>query len=134
MMVALGMMALQAGSERFAGAWTAEFSGKTFVRLELTVTKGTLSGTISLGDIEIDAKGDVKHAESAPPRATPIFDLTVRDSTLAFSRKDGRDTDHFEMRLAGGAAELLFKPTAEDLKELAEGGLPAPKPILLKRK
>jgi len=135
LILALGIAALQAGSERFAGTWTAEYSGTTFARLDLAAKGGTVSGMISLGNIELNAKGEVKHAESAPPGAKPIFAVTVRDTTLTFSHKDEHDMDQFEMRLTGpGTAELLLKPGAEDLKELAAEGIPAPKPIPLKRK
>ena len=73
-------------------------------------------------------------AESAPRELTPIFDLAVRDSTLSFSRKEGHDTDRFEMRLLGAeAAELRFLLSDADRSELAASGVAMPKPIRLKR-
>jgi hypothetical protein len=124
----------QAGSQAYTGTWTAEFDGKTYVRLELKATDGTLAGRISLGNIQLDKKGDVNKAEDAPPTLTPIFDVRLRDRVLSFSHQDSHDTDHFELRLVGNtAAELRFLPTAEDLKELAKEGIPAPKPIRLKK-
>ena len=52
---------------------------------------------------------------------------------LSFSRKDGNDTDHFELRLVDNRAELLFIPSDADRAELAAMGVPVPKPIRLTR-
>ena len=121
-------------SRDFAGTWIAELAGKTYVRLEVTLTDGALGGRISLGDIEVDSQGDVSKAESAPRELTPIFDLAVRGSTLSFSHKAGHDTDRFEMRLLGAeAAELRFLLSDADLSELAASGVAVPKPIRLKK-
>jgi hypothetical protein len=123
----------QEGSQPYAGTWIAELAGKAYVRLELNATKGTLAGNISLADIHVDSRGVVNRVTSAPREVTPIFDITLRDSTLSFSRKDGDDTDHFEMRLVGDAAELRFVPTEADRRELAGEGIPTPKPFPIKR-
>jgi hypothetical protein len=124
----------QTASQSFTGSWSAEYSGTTFVRLELDAARSPLGGRISLGDIELDKQGEVIKAKTAPASFTTLFDVVLRDSTLSFSRKDGRDTDHFEMRLTGeNGAELRFLPSPADLKELAASGIPAPKPIRLKR-
>jgi hypothetical protein len=72
-------------------------------------------------------------AASAPADLSAIFDVVVRQSTLSFSRKDGADTDHFEMKLVGDQAELGFLPSDEDRRELAAAGVPVPKPIRLKK-
>ena len=40
--------------DAFAGTWIAEFDGNTFVRLEMSVNGGSLSGRIALGDIVED--------------------------------------------------------------------------------
>ena len=73
-------------------------------------------------------------AKAAPPESTPILSPRLRDSTLSFSRKDGNDTENFEMRVIGdGAAELLFVPTEADRKELADQGIPMLKPFRLKK-
>ena len=104
------------------------------MRLELDAARSPLGGRISLGDIELDKQGDVIKAKPAPASFTTVFDVVLRDPILSFSRKDGGDTDHFEMRLTGdNGAELRFLPSAGDLKELAASGIPAPKPIRLKR-
>jgi hypothetical protein len=119
--------------ESYRGTWIAEFKGTAFVRLELSVTGGTLGGRIALGDVEVDAEGRVKAARQAPDRLTPIFDVAVRDSVVSFSRQDGNDTDRFEMRLGAGDAELRFILDDETLKDLKDGGIPPPKPVRLKK-
>jgi hypothetical protein len=119
--------------ESYGGTWIAEFKGAAFVRLELSVTGGTLGGRIALGDLEVDAEGLVKAARQAPDRLTPIFDVAVRDSVVSFSRKDGNDADHFELRLSGGEAELRFIFDEETVKELTDEGIPLPKPVRLKK-
>ena len=123
----------QEDGQPYAGTWVADLAGKTYVRLELTVTNGALAGTISLGDIHVDSQGAVDQVTRTPAEGTPIFDITLRDSLLSFSRKDGDDTDHFEMRLVGSAAELRFVLTEADRRDLAEQGIPLPKPFPLRK-
>jgi hypothetical protein len=130
----LALTLVQTGSQAYAGTWIAEIAGTTYARLDLTVTNGTLSGRISLGDIHVDDRGEVDSADAAPPASSAIFSVRLRDSTLSFSRKDGDDTEQFEMRLLSGqAAELVFLPTDADLEELAENGVPRPRPFRLKK-
>ena len=124
----------QAGSGSFAGTWVAELSGNTYVRLELRQEDGAVGGRIALGNIEVDAQGLVRTAGEAPRELTPLLSVVLRGSTLSFARKDGNDTDHFELTLIGNEAELLFLPSEADRKELAENGIAVPKPIKLTRK
>ena len=131
--LAVAVTISQAGNQPFAGTWIAEFEGKTFVRIELSVANDAVRGRIGLGDIEVDADGEVRMAASAPADLTAIFDVAVRDSTLSFSRKDGADTDRFEMRIVGDQAELRLLLSDEDRSELAAAGVPVPKPIRLKK-
>ena len=127
--------ASQAPGQTYAGTWIAELTGTTYIRLELEGAAGALRGRISLGNITgLDAQGQVIKAEPAPRELTPIFDVTLRTTSLAFSHKNGNDMDRFEMRLVGNeAADLLFILTDEDRKELAADGLPDPKPFRLKK-
>jgi hypothetical protein len=122
----------QSGNQPFAGTWTAELSGKTYVRLELVDTNGVLSGRIGLGDIQVNSEGEVRTAGEVPRDLTPIFDLVLSRSVLSSARKDGDDTDRFELRLVGDQAELSFLFTETDRQELARNGVP-PKPIRLKK-
>jgi hypothetical protein len=134
-LLATALVALSLGQslESYGGTWIAEFKGAAFVRLELSVTGGTLGGRIALGDMEVDAEGRVKAARPAPDRLTPVFDVAVRDSVVSFSHKDSNDTDRFELRLTGGEAELRFILDEDTLKELTDEGIPPPKPVRLKK-
>ena len=120
--VTLALAGGQATSQSYAGTWTAELAGQTYVRLELQVTNGALGGRISLGNIEVDSGGEVKTALAAPNEFTPLFDVVLKDSVLSFSRKDGNDTDSFELRLVDSRAELRFIPSDADRAELATMG------------
>ena len=134
-LLATALFALSLGQslDSYGGTWIAEFKGAAFVRLELSVTGGSLGGRIALGDMEVDAEGRVKAARPAPDRLTPIFDVAVRNSVVSFSHKDGNDTDRFELRLIGGEAELRFIFDEDTLKELTDEGIPPPKPVRLKK-
>ena len=117
-----------------AGTWIAQFEGRTFVRLELETVNGTLTGGMAIGPFEVDGQGALRRAEESPRDLTPIFDVTQQPSTVTFSRKDGSDTDRFELRLLeGGRAELRMLLNEADRKELAASGIPTPKPIPLTR-
>lgn len=117
-----------------AGSWTAEFAGKTFVRLELKTANGAVAGGISVGDIELDKQGAIKKAGESPHALTPIFDAVARGPILAFARKDGSDTDRFELRiLDDGSAELTFVLDDASRKELVASGISEFRPIHLIR-
>lgn len=115
-------------SAPYAGTWTAEQGGRTFVRLELSMTGGRLS----LGDIQLDKTGAVAKVSAAPASLTPIQDVKVAGSVMTFAHQDGSDLDHFQLSLLdNGTAELKVLLTDEDKRELAESGVPAFKPIKL---
>ncbi len=123
----------QSGAEQFVGTWDAALRGKTFARLELVESGGALSGRISLGAMHVDDKGVVDEVLKPADNFTPIFDVRIRDGVVAFARKDGDDTDHFEIRAAGAELELALFPTAEDRAALAREGLTLPKPVRLRK-
>ena len=128
-----GSVAAAQTVQPFVGTWVAEFDGTAWVRLELRAAGESLAGRIALGDMEVDAEGRVKAAHAAPDRLAPIFDVVLRDSTLTFARKDGADTDRFELHLAGSDAELRFVLDEATRKELMDEGIAPPKPVQLKR-
>ena len=122
----------QSGGESIAGSWAGQFQGRTFLSLELQTANGTITGGISMGDIEVDEKGALRRVGELPPDLTPISDATQRGSVVTFSRTDGSDTDRLELRLLEpGHAELVFLLTDADRAELAASGVPTPKPIRL---
>jgi hypothetical protein len=126
------VLAGQAGSASIAGSWTAQFQGRTFLRLELKTVNGTIAGGMSVGDIEVDEQGALRRVAESSHDLTSIFDVTERDSTVTFSRNDGSDTHRFELRLLdAGQAELKLLLSDADREELAADGIATPKPIRL---
>lgn len=132
LLAALALVSIQT-SQSFAGTWVAERAGTTFVRLELRAAIDVVEGNIGLGTIEVDSKGEVKKVTAATKNLTPIFDVILRGSTLSFSVKESNDVDRFELALTGDRAELRFLLSDADRAELAANGVPAPKPVQLKR-
>ena len=131
---AIGVLALaiaQPSPQSFGGTWEAARDGKVYARLELREANGTLSGRISLGAMHVDKDGVVDAVQEPATNFTPIFDVVMRDGVVAFARKDGFDTDRFELRIAGAGLELAFFPTAEDREAFAREGVPPPKPVRL---
>ena len=75
--VITGVSAGQSGDRPIAGSWTAQFEGRTFLRLELKAVNGTITGGMSVGNIEVDSQGAVRRADAPPRDLTPIFDVTT---------------------------------------------------------
>ena len=127
---ALALLGTQSPVSDYSGTWIAERGETAYLRLELTVRDGALQGRLGLGDIHVDASGEV--ADAQPFRdLTPLATLDLRDGRLSLTRLDGDEIDHFEMRLLGNdAAELLFKPNLADLEN---NGVPLPKAFRLKK-
>jgi len=120
--------------QRFAGRWAADHDGRPVVRLDLRMNAGTLGGSIQLADIHVDARGEVETVLSELSAASTVIDVTSRSGALAFSRRDGNDIDHFEMSVIDDhTAELRLIPSDADRRELADNGIPMPKPIRLTR-
>ena len=125
----------QTGAPAVAGTWTAQFEGRMFVRLQLETAKGTLTGGLAIGDIEMDKTGALKKVGPLPRDLTPIFDVKQSGSVLTFSRRDTNSIDRFELRvLDEGRSELRLLLSDEDLKELTAEGVPTPRPIVLTRR
>jgi hypothetical protein len=124
----------QPASGPFAGSWTAVFDGRPFIRLDIKATDGSIVGGMSVGNFEVDQQGLVSRADAAPLLLTAISGATRKGSTVTFARKDGHDTDQFEVRmLENGDADLHFLLNDEDRRQLAASGVPVPKPIRLKK-
>jgi hypothetical protein len=129
--VALALGLAQPVAQSFVGTWTAALKGQTYARLELREANGTLSGRISLGAVHVDKDGGVDEVNAPATNFTPIFDVSVRGGVVAFARKDGDDTDRFEIRMVDGDVQLTFVPSAEDREAFAREGVPLPKPVRL---
>jgi hypothetical protein len=94
---------------------------------------GRLEGRISLGAIHVDSKGVIDRVLAPATSFTAIFDVQMRDGMLAFARKDGDDTDRFELRAAGDDVELKAIVTPQFAEELARDGIAPPAPFRLMR-
>ena len=106
----------------FVGVWRGKFKDKTFVLLNLRLENHHLAGTIGLGQINLDAAGNVSEVTEAAGDPVAIFDTNADAGKLYFKQKDGADTMSYEMQVDGaGQAQL---------KLLADGG-PALQPVKL---
>ena len=56
----------QTDGASIAGSWTARFEGRTFLRLELKTENGTITGAMSMGNIEVDKQGALSRADESP--------------------------------------------------------------------
>ena len=133
-MAIAAVSAAQSGDTSITGSWAAQFEGRTFLRLQLESVDGSITGGMSVGNIEVDKQGALRHVGESPHDLTPIFDVTQHGSAVTFSRKDTPDSapDRFELRLLDtGRAEIQFLLNDADRKELAASGIPDPKPIAL---
>ena len=131
MAILLLLFTNQVTSQRFAGTWLADHAGTTYVRLVLSGADDALTGTLSLGDVQVDDRGEVKTV-TAVKSAGPVFDVRVNGAVLSFARQDGDDTDRFEVRLTGvDNAELTFVVSEADRQA---AGVSSLKPFRLTRK
>jgi hypothetical protein len=125
---------LQPPPAGLAGTWVADLNGTTFVRLELRTENGRLIGALGTGDIHMDKNGVVDEAKSVPATLTPMSSIVMSGSVMSFTRVEGDDVERFRLRITGDrTAELTFLPSDEDLEELKAEGIPAPKPIPLRK-
>ena len=69
LLIALALVASGQPGTQFAGTWTAEHSGTTFVKLELRAGTGPPACELALGNVQVDDKGVVSKAEPAPSAA-----------------------------------------------------------------
>jgi hypothetical protein len=133
MKAVLAYLVVQSGAQPFAGTWTADLAGETYVRLELTLTNGEIGGRVSLGAVHFGSKGTVEAVTQTAQNFTPIFDVALRNGVLSFARKDEDNIDRFEMRLVNGEGRLTVLLSSDDLAELASQGISTVQPLTLKR-
>jgi hypothetical protein len=82
--------------------------------------------------VSVDDNGDVREVTAAPSTLTPLYEVVIKGPSMTFMRPEGTDAEHFRLTVLGAdQAELLFLPSDEDLEELKEAGIPAPKPFRL---
>ena len=117
-----------------AGTWIAQHNGRTFIRLQLDGVPGAFKGGITLGNIEFDKTGAVGKAGDPPPVLKPIVPVAQKAGVVAFLVESSEDPDRFEFRLIDASrAELRLVLSEDQRDELAEMGIPALKPIPLRK-
>ena len=73
-------LALGQGHASFTGMWTAEFGGRTFVRLQLATRDGSIEGALGVGDIHVDSEGAVDCAQEVPDKLVAISNAAAKGS------------------------------------------------------
>src|SRR5271165_4973879 len=89
-----------AGGDAFVGTWQAQFQGKPFVTVNLTMLEGNLSGTVSRASIQLDRNGELTGADTQEG-TDAVSDARVSGQTLHFSTSDGQSATQYEMTLTG---------------------------------
>lgn len=124
----------QSATPSVVGTWIAQLEGRTFVRLQLDGINGAVKGGITIGDIEFDKTGDVGKAEEPPRVLRPITVVAQKNGVVAFLVESSEDPDRFEFRMIDATrAELRLVLSEDQREELAEMGIPALKPIPLRK-
>ena len=131
----LGIAPLQPAIADMPGTWVADHRGTTYIRLELTAVDGTLAGKMGTGTVHFDKNGEVDEAAApASMTMTPLLEVTLDGSSLSFATQEGNDTDRFRLAVVGvDQAELTLILSKEMLEELKDEGIPALKPIRLRK-
>jgi hypothetical protein len=120
--------------QALSGTWVADLNGRTFIRLELNIVEGRVTGALGTGNIHVDQNGVVDEAEPVPATLTPLSDFETKDGMVSFTRQEGNDPEQFRLRVvAEGRAELILVLSEEDLQELKDDDIPVPKPIPLRK-
>jgi hypothetical protein len=133
-LILLVFLPVQAPSAGLLGTWTAEKDGTTFVRLELRATGNSLAGALAVGNHSFDENGNPKTVSPASRALSPLAEISTEDGVLSFVWQPDNDRNRFRFRLIGeNAAELTFLPDEETLEELKDEGIPAPRPIALRK-
>jgi hypothetical protein len=117
------------------GTWAAEKDGVTFIRLEFRSAGSGLSGALSVGDISLDTTGAIKSVKAARATMTRLSNIAVANGVVSFTWDGDSDENRFRLRqLSDGEAELTVLVPEDVLEDLKKNeGVPAPKPILLRK-
>ena len=99
----------QTAAPSIAGTWTAQFEGRTFVRLELKTTNGVYRGHAQPGRRRSRRARCGPARERGAARSHPHLRCPAARLHRGVSRKEGDDTGRFELRLVDTShAELLL--------------------------
>jgi len=124
LLAAYPVLAAPDSQASFAGRWEGSFKGTVFCVLTIQAG-GTISGTLSPGDVTADDDGVITDAKPSTPDGTfPILNPKVDGKTLHFEWKESSDDQalQFEFKLTGDKEGELRMVSSEGIK-----------PILLRR-
>jgi hypothetical protein len=134
-LLALAFVAVVFGqpSGPYAGDWSADFHGTTYVRLAFSDKDGAAQGSMSIAEsVHVDKQGNIDGVTEASSTLKPLFDVRRSGNVVSFSYPSANDVDKFELRLVDtNTAELTLLLPEEARQELAADGIPAPKPFRL---
>src|SRR5260370_36533534 len=66
----------------FVGVWKATFQGKTFTVLTLKLENDKLAGTLSTGEVQLAADGEVSNVNREVGEARASFDISLDGESL----------------------------------------------------
>jgi hypothetical protein len=99
--------------QRFVGTWGAQFQGKTFVTLKLSVQGQSLGGTITGAFIHLDPEGNLVIARPKP-NERQIIEAKLTGDVLAFKAQEAdKPPVSFKMKLTSadaGELTLIIPP------------------------
>jgi len=101
----------------YAGAWQANFEGTQFMTIKLVEKDGHITGSVSVGDINVDLNGDIIRAE-APENESPIISsrlLPIGGLELTSRGEDPDDTITVSLKLIDAKTGYVrFKAVPRD--------------------
>jgi hypothetical protein len=102
--------------------------------VELRLTGGGPAGAMSTGSMELNEQGEVKAARPLTSALVPLKEFVVTGPALTFVLQENDEPNRFRMTVVSDdRATLEVLPDDEMLEELKELGIPAPKPIALRK-
>ena len=96
----------------YAGTWQASFAGKPFMTIKLHDDKGQLAGTVSSGDLEVNANGEITGAKVREGESQILSSKIMANGSLQIVSRDadGTDTTTFVITLLDkNSASLRFE-------------------------
>jgi hypothetical protein len=118
-----------ANAKQFVGIWKANFQGKPFFTVTLSIEGNKLVGNVSHANIELDKAGELTKAEANDAEdPDPITNTRVNGDILRITTKstDGsEDSLQFELRLVAS--------NEANVRMVVPPDVPAPKPWRLQR-
>jgi hypothetical protein len=112
----------------YAGNWQSSFNGQPFLTLKLHDDKGRLTGTVSNGDIETNASGEITSATAKPGESDILTTRVLANGNLELTCRAPDSQDVTTIVIS-----LLDKSTASLRFQLPPGAAVSIKPLQLKK-